>query len=533
MTVEEVYASLLQLSGKDKVFTTPNRILLQGSGESIELRPFKSATISPMLDDNKPLALLALTVSISQPFDKYTFERFHKWLRTHIPRDISAIKVDEVFLKTDHIQAWLQSNKKPELRAAIVEDLHARGHKDILTLQPSILDPPVYQSSSKERSEAVEAETTLSQLYAWNDQAYQAIQSNVLLNPSFYSPEAMKELQNDSTAADIGLSESATLRLLNARLGEDFDYSSITQIPHGSVTQIQDPGQYSFGNHSTGIVVIENRTYGDGIEQKESMILKVKRLSRLFREVSNPIFSIAPYVGYIDRPLYRQIGLVFQTRLSKAQTDRPFVTLEEAYRREKSVSLNTRLTIAVRISRALSNLHAVGWLHKSLRSEKIVFLENATGVGFDYYCPYIFGFDLSRPRVDQSDGTKEFRRSKQLYTHPKRWGQPQETFSAIHDIYALGVMLLEIGCWRHAAGFDRTKNGFCEVNNEEQVRDQFVEAADTYLHHMAGDKYTQAVRTCLVDELEVKARDVDEPLILHKAFVARVVEPLEKALGGL
>ena len=94
-------------------------------------------------------------------------------------------------------------------------------------------------------------------------------------------------------------------------------------------------------------------------------------------------------------------------------------------------------------------------------------------------------------------------------------------------------MLLEIGCWRPAAGFDKSKNGFCDVNDEEQVRGRLVEAANTYLHHMAGDTYSQVVQTCLADRLAFEARDMDNPLTLHRAFVERVVEPLSKTLRGL
>ncbi|KAF4540152.1 Het-s domain protein [Lasiodiplodia theobromae] len=39
---------------------------------------------------------------------------------------------------------------------------------------------------------------------------------------------------------------------------------------------------------------------------------------------------------------------------------------------------------------------------------------------------------------------------RNLYRHPDRQGRPKTSFSKLHDIYALGVVLLEIGLWEMA-----------------------------------------------------------------------------------
>ena len=48
--------------------------------------------------------------------------------------------------------------------------------------------------------------------------------------------------------------------------------------------------------------------------------------------------------------------------------------------------------------------------------------------------------------------------SRNVYRHPHRQQSPTEVFNKIHDIYALGVVLLEIGKvshsrWRHNSNF--------------------------------------------------------------------------------
>jgi hypothetical protein len=47
---------------------------------------------------------------------------------------------------------------------------------------------------------------------------------------------------------------------------------------------------------------------------------------------------------------------------------------------------------------------------------------------------------------------------RNIYRHPRRWGVPTESFNAIHDIYALGVVLLEIGMWRKVKTMAEIRN---------------------------------------------------------------------------
>ncbi|KAM7183838.1 hypothetical protein V8F33_013334, partial [Rhypophila sp. PSN 637] len=154
---------------------------------------------------------------------------------------------------------------------------------------------------------------------------------------------------------------------------------------------------------------------------------------------------------------------------------------------------------------------------------------------FNLTRPYLFGFDLSRHSADESLNDREFQRSRQIYTHPRRWGVPRESFYAVHDIYALGVILLEIGCWRAAAGFDHSKRGFADVNDEAQIQEVLVAAVETYLRHMAGGRYTSAVLACLTNGFEEEAKGImgDNPLRLHRAFGERVARNLDLARAGL
>lgn len=89
-------------------------------------------------------------------------------------------------------------------------------------------------------------------------------------------------------------------------------------------------------------------------------------------------------------------------------------------------------------------------VHKSFRSDNILFFPPSTSALNDSAtlnldCPWILGFESSRPEDDFTDGRADSSPSRNIYRHPDRQMSPQKPFSKIHDIYALGVVLLEIG----------------------------------------------------------------------------------------
>jgi len=90
-------------------------------------------------------------------------------------------------------------------------------------------------------------------------------------------------------------------------------------------------------------------------------------------------------------------------------------------------------------------------VHESFRSENVLFFPAQThGTGktpsvVDYSQPWVLGFEFSRPEGFFSAGLADFCPARDVYRHPERQGRPEAVFNKLHDIYALGVVLLEIG----------------------------------------------------------------------------------------
>ncbi|KAI0550544.1 hypothetical protein F4679DRAFT_583512 [Xylaria curta] len=297
MTVEEIYHALLQLNG-DRT--------------GIE----RGSNGDQGIDAPRPLAFIPLTISLSKALDESTMREVRKWLRIHIPPDVSATTVDEVLVQTERIQTWLKSSRSRDLETTIANDLMAKGHADTIVLQPSLFEAHT-TLDSKTGNAIVDTNTALSKLMVWNEDVYQSILSDMMLNPVFC------------------LSEAAKLRLISAKLEDQPSESSVSALAFDCLSHVEDSSTFTTGILNENVVLIENRPYGNDYKPKADILLRIKKLSRLLAEVSSPMFHVARYVGYVDRPLTKRISLVFETGLSPLDADEPFVTLEQAYQKER------------------------------------------------------------------------------------------------------------------------------------------------------------------------------------------------------
>lgn len=136
------------------------------------------------------------------------------------------------------------------------------------------------------------------------------------------------------------------------------------------------------------------------------------------------------------------------------------------------------------------------------------------------------GFNFSRPESFFSAGPANFLQKENIYRHPERQGEPEKMFSKIHDIYALGVVLLEIGLWEPAITLE--KNGFEYARDGYAIQSQLIKQAERRLESRVGRKYRDAVIKCLKGSFDV-VDDNKEDLKLQQAFRTQVVDVFEMA----
>jgi hypothetical protein len=187
--------------------------------------------------------------------------------------------------------------------------------------------------------------------------------------------------------------------------------------------------------------------------------------------------------------------------------------------------LDHRLKLGRELSEAVLSVHAAGLVHKNVRTESILIFQiphnaNQTdepGFGklFLSQWEHIRTVDQLSAKMGDDEWTRD------MYRHPKRQGlEVQERYNIGHDIYSLGVCLLEIGLWdplvqtrtvdgkpkpsdlfRAAANVDtRTdpeKALAALTRKPDQVREALLKLSQRELPQRLGLRYTKLVVQCL------------------------------------
>ncbi|KAF7525618.1 hypothetical protein G7054_g11018 [Neopestalotiopsis clavispora] len=198
-------------------------------------------------------------------------------------------------------------------------------------------------------------------------------------------------------------------------------------------------------------------------------------------------------------------------------------SLRQDLMRPQTFSLSKIVHLARRLAQATSFIHTCDFVHKNIRPEMIIAFGDMSSNEQDAGKTYLLGFDSFRNvnfhTLRKGDAAWE----RDLYRHPSRQGlHAHDKYVMQHDVYSLGVCLLEIGLWtsfveyediEEATGNTQPKPspsaalglevGDFEpkvveaTNSYDHIKDHLVTLARSRLPPRMGDKYTSVVITCL------------------------------------
>jgi len=122
--------------------------------------------------------------------------------------------------------------------------------------------------------------------------------------------------------------------------------------------------------------------------------------------------------------------------------------------------LDDRFQLARLLTRSVSFLHSCQVVHKNITPETVILLaDSATG----RETPFLVGFEKFRRAEGRTFMSGDLFWEKNIYRHPKRQGErPEEAYTMQHDIYSLGVYLLEIDLGASFVRFDATSVRYVE-----------------------------------------------------------------------
>ncbi|KAH7320587.1 hypothetical protein B0I35DRAFT_427435 [Stachybotrys elegans] len=248
----------------------------------------------------------------------------------------------------------------------------------------------------------------------------------------------------------------------------------ISALPHSMVHVARDPEDGKC--HIVDTVSTEAVTMQDA-----------KALANRLRESNPGTFGTMRCKGIIRYPESSAMAFVFRIPDGYDAVR----SLRHLLTGEVPESLTIRLEIARQLVNAVYYIHLYEFVHKNICPETILCLGSTkdSNVAGGLMCCLI-GFQVLR-HIDGRTNTGKLGDKFDLYQHPTRRGSDKSPFVMQHDIYSLGVCLLEVGLWKSLLQFDQ---GTC---SPEQLQQQMVSLSRGKLRAEMGDKYSKVVETCL------------------------------------
>lgn len=169
---------------------------------------------------------------------------------------------------------------------------------------------------------------------------------------------------------------------------------------------------------------------------------------------------------------------------------------------ETNHSLNDVFAITKRLAISVSYVHTLGFVHRNIQPETILVFDNGTSpLGWSA----LVGFRSIRMADDKTLQHGDPTTHGNLYRHPAKQGTlPEKEYTMQHDIYSLGVCMLEIGLWKSFIQYDESCVPCLAQNisnlpamSGSNTKDAFVSLAKDILPQRMGNKFTSVVLNCL------------------------------------
>ncbi|KAJ8124717.1 hypothetical protein O1611_g8923 [Lasiodiplodia mahajangana] len=264
---------------------------------------------------------------------------------------------------------------------------------------------------------------------------------------------------------------------------------------------------------SSELLIVESITCAPGTAPQVKD--DVKNLAKKLRNVDPETFGLLSCKGILKHhdsaKKLSAIEFVYRTpRRSKLPE-----TLRQHLSRQNPVSLSTIIRIAKQLVRSVHYVHTCGFVHKNIRPENIILFPSIEGSSLGQ--SFLIGFTDFRNANFQTNLYGDAAWHRNLYRHPQRQGAfVPERYIMQHDIYSLGVCLLEIGLWQSfvwypaqndtttpvpsiTLGFTCSDKDFEAVRptGQEAIKEKLVELAKEKLPPRVGDAYTDIVVACM------------------------------------
>ncbi|KAL6159536.1 hypothetical protein ACJBU6_01974 [Exserohilum turcicum] len=516
---------------------------------TIRLAPL-TAKIAPGFAQKQPAASSFALLSISFTEDP-TAHQLADWLKSYPPNTVSEVNIEALILRARFLEGL--NEKHHPLQGSILGKVSPSAQAEIID-RMSELSNVMKKSKVLTQAEVALADipgdlraTTLQNLNSKVAEVSESVEKGILLDSNIDLTAA----QDDSVVAACEVDQVISLR---QRLLSSASIPDRLDLPRGLITwdkRGKGDGQSRLrtGNIKGRPIVAEifnyqHLTTATSNEPPPHMMTQFRKMVALLCHPKQENFHILPCLGYTHDWASKTLSLIFEvvwdsfdTQISQMNisgtSTRKFGTplmLSKYMSKQKRVALGVRVKLAASLAKALESFHKVGWVHKSLKSDNIVFLppdaDADAATVLDQ--PWLFGFEYSRPEDDSTLLQEDHSLSNNAYRHPERWGKPLIKFKKSHDIYSLGIILLELAYWKPIIGFPEMKSSPGRTLVPTKIRDELLGRLRTEGPHVCGQSFADSIVACLT--FEEIAAGLDE-FGAHSEFSSRIVNRLASIRG--
>jgi hypothetical protein len=515
---------------------TPIHFGLEGKRGTIHLDRFPTETVTFL---NKEASTLTLQVSLLNPLtDQKALKEVIDWLRDCAPRTVSTLSVERVMLTVGSFQQFVE--EEPHGRAPVrLAALPITTKNEIRTawecfwanvgsLSTFLKASSSFIVSPSNDNKMVEnaAEMCSKQLNQSFCSLKGSVEHGVMFSDLLERDELLAAI-DDRVMQDLGFAD-----LLRLRYTANFSTESKLSMEfkhHRAPVSI--PSHFSIETLAgMGDVIIECRRYMKNIIDKYKLEISMQRMQQIAELLgtSKPSnFHALKCLRWFHDEQHSKYGLIFAipAEMKGLYTISLWDVMRKAHNADKP-TLKQRFLMAHSIGQAILKWHTVGWVHQGIAGRNVWFFcqNNHAPFGINYSRPFLCGFEFARTHDAPSENRVVEDFSENVYRHPDRQGYPSKSHHREHDLYAYGVLLLEIGLW------DVVTNGFPRIDiSPYDVRAQLLSINKNRLGHHMGEGFLNATQTCLSGKFGV---GLDDKLgsQLVRSFETLVLAPISRGL---
>lgn len=235
----------------------------------------------------------------------------------------------------------------------------------------------------------------------------------------------------------------------------------------------------------------------------------VRQLARKLSSVEPITFGILQCRGVVrvmDSSTRRPSSFDFVFQIPKELSDKP-KSLRSYLSSNCNHTLTDRFQLAKQLAKSISYVHTLGFVHKNVRPETVLGFQSSESKS-DLF--FLVGFEKIRLADGRTRKSGDSDWEKNLYRHPHRQGlSPEEVYNMQHDIYSLGICLLEIGLWESFLSYEDDASAPVptvalgvspespEFKRPALMKEHLITLAKRDLAKRMGERYEKIVVNCL------------------------------------